>query len=292
MAAKEECCYIGRGELFLKKCLTDEEIADGVTSEFVSVGNAENFSFTTEVNTITKKNYISKCGGIECAYSSIDDIQVNLTLCCYKDLNIGLALSGACIEVPAIPEQPEIPGEEAGDEEFQFTWNTGDGNFFAVSPQIDCTELNDIVVEINGQDAEDDEFTCSADGVTYTGPLLDEGGPLIIIVRYTSLGTEATPAVPAQPAQKKFNLFSCTSDVYTLQYRGCNAAKGSDDSRWIVDFHQVCFEPASEFQFLTEEFGTIELVGRLLPDRSKVLSDGTTDFPSEYGSICIIDGAA
>jgi len=274
MAIKEECCYIGRGEIFLKKCLTEQEIADGVVAEFESVGNTENFSITSEVNTITKKNYISKCGGIECTYSSLDDIQINLTLCCYKDLNIGLAMGSDCIVVPALAEVPAAPVT------LTQTVATNYVNI-PIIPEIDPAIPYTVLV--NGIDVTAD-FEIVAGELTYVGgePLVDLDA---VEFNYTSLFVAATPE------QKKFNLFSCTSDVYELEFRGCNAAKGSENTEWNVNLYQVCFEPASEFQFLTEEFGTIELVGRLLPDRTRSINDGTTTFPSEYGSICISQGA-
>ena len=295
MALKEECCFKGVGEIFLKKCLTDEEIAANGPAEFVSVGNSENFTVTSEVETLEKKNYMSKCGGLECVVSTISSVQVNLTLCCYKDLNMSLALAADCIEVPEVAEVPEVP---PGPATHTVQWAEGDSLTFDLPGGIDCSQAWS--VNINGQGA-DEFFTCdiATNTITYTGNLFPNG-PLGetaignpgftdgVDFTYISLGTAA---VPAQPASKKFNMFSCTQDVYELEFRGCNAAKGADNT-WVTNLYKVCFEPASEFQFITEDLGTIELVGRLLPDRDRVISDGTTDFPSEYGSVCIIDGVA
>lgn len=272
MAFQEECCYIGRGEIFLRKCLTQAEIDAGVVSEFISVGNTEEFNISSEVNTIVKKNYISKCGGIECSYSSIDDVQINLTLCCYKDLNVGLALSGDCIEVPAVEAIPAGllsvgPITIGADESLPFI----------EIPGVDQNQA--IVVSVNGSQAAGFGLDVPTERMLNLAYDPVEGD--VITVDYYTLGVEGV--APA----KKFNLFSCNSDVYELQFRGCNAAKGNDGKVYTLNLHKVCFEPASEFQFITEEFGTIELTGRLLPDRTKTITDGTNNFPSEYGAWCI-----
>lgn len=290
MAIEQDCCWIGRGEIFLRRCLTQAEIDAGVTSEYVSVGNTENFEVTSEVNTIVKKNYISKVGGVECTYSSLDDVQLNLTLCCYTDGNLALALAADVIDVPEVAAAPGVAATTT------VTWNVGDTPVYTVPADMDQTAAFSATVTsgsnngsditsffdlVNGQWVYNQDHTVSAGN----GPLEPDDGNQDITFGYTTLATEAVSA------SKKFNLFSRNSDVYELQFRACNAAKGGATKTYTLDLYKVCFEPASTFQFITEEFGTIELTGRLLPDRTRMISDGTTDFPSEYGAWCVVEEA-
>lgn len=260
MATENNCCYLGRGEIYAKVCLTPAEVAAGDKSDFISLGNAETLTITPQVTTVEKKNYTSKAGGTECSIDTVDSVDVSMDLSCHTVGNLLKAFAGNEYEVASAP---------VVDEPHYLTALTGDGSYFILDLPSDGTAP---VITFGGVDISAD-FTVNGDLLTYTGTSLLPGDlDAELLVSYTSQSYKGVVGLGS------------TQREFEIVFKGCNL-NGSATNKFEVRLYRVKFSP-SEFNFINDtDFNVITLAGKSLPD-SRQVAPGQF---SEYFNLCLVD---
>lgn len=226
------CCYVGRGKVYLQKhgtgCPTS--LVPWTTPK-VEVGNTESLTFEISENVIEKKDYTSAAGGVECSFSEVESVTLNMDTSCFKAGNLALALFGSTASVAG----------GAVTDELHFVQSTDDLVVFDKKYDKDAA----VVVTSNPAGT---TYVLGTDYIlTPNGIKLLSTGTITagsdLLIDYTSL-----PYIDIQAV-------TSPSDFYKVIFDGVNA---NDGSPLYLEIYKVKFTPSS-LDFISDEFATVEL---------------------------------
>jgi len=241
-----QCCYIGRGKVYIQKHGTGcPTTLVPWTTPVIEVGNTESLNFEVSENVIEKKDYTSTAGGVDCSYSEIESVDLTMDTSCFKAQNLALALFGAQSVVAASVVTGEIYTVNSTSDFIAFAKKYDP----AVAPVI--TDNPNTVTYVAGTD-----YTLTPNGIK-----IIPGGAIVaaqdIIVNYTSLEYINIEAVVQ------------SSDYYKVIFDGVNAV---DNQPLYLEVYKVKFNPSS-LSFIADEFATVNLEGKVLKWECKTPSN-------------------
>ena len=232
------CCAYFRGEFHMKK-FGDADAA------FLPVGNVTAFAINHEVTSIVQEDF-QALGGNACSIDYVNSATVNMTLGCLKKENIAIALQGTATDLAITT---------VSDEEHEV---------IALGSLIPLAfiPLKSSVVVTDGETVPvtyvlNEDYIVTSAGII---PLV--GGNIavndVISVSYT------------YGAGAKVEGITTGQQVYEVIFDGINYGE-EGEQEVVARIWRVKFAPAATLALLTSgEFATIELVGTLLKDESKI----------------------
>jgi len=258
------CCFKGRGNIyFRKKVAFCPTLLNPNTNPWYPIGNASLFQINTTTTESTVKNYTSKAGGIACSSVEIDQVNLNVTMNCFKKRNILLALlaEGAVDNIPAaaIVNETFVVAEEG---EFIPL------DFIPTGSTIVVTGTAGTPVYVLGTD------------YTLTG-----GGILLITVADGGAITVGTDLFIdySYPLQTHLDIIQSVSEEYEVYLDGFNIAEAGAPP-FGVHLYDVRFSPAQNIDFISDEFITLEVTGKVMQDECNINAAGF----EQYGLIKLL----
>lgn len=245
MATSQNCCYLGRGKLYVRPyiCLDEETPVNPNSWEYI--GNSEEFSVTPNTNEIEKKDYTSCVGGTDCSFTEIESVDVNIVSCCFNDANLARAFLGAGAVVPpeTIVGEPHIASVVAGTDTILLAMKSIDK---AIPPVVT-------------------NATTAAVLVLDTDYVIGEGCEIIILAGSTAVsdGDEITLDYTTLESYCVQGLLESTSEV-EIRFQGFNCENGE---AFNSHFYRARLTASEQFDFInTDDFGRITFSGKLLKD--------------------------
>jgi hypothetical protein len=210
---------------------------------FKFLGNVSTFQVTIEEETVTEKDYTSCGGGADCSVSMIDSVNLEIETNCWSRRNLDFAFYG---------DSQEIAPGLAFAETF----------FVGADPEEALVPLTFLPDETNNPVL----VQSIANGVTYV-----QGVDYYV----SANGLVLTPAttIPANQdlditydysASTAVDLLTGQSSEIELFFDGRNCANG--DKPFQIRLYKVTLTPASEMDFIGDDFGSITLNGTVLSD--------------------------
>lgn len=262
----ESCCGMFRGQWKAERCLTAQEIADGVTYPEIDLGNVSAFQLSTSINELTKKSYIQKCG-LDCYYPELESVNFSMELNCVQANLLNIALGG---------ESYEFPGGNQTDEFLYNGGTTPDDLTFC--PSLFAKSVVAIVHETSGDitsffDFVNGKFVYNGDTSVGNGPLTEDV-PESITIEYVAC------------AYSKVNLFTCVSIYHSITFEGCNVL---DNKPVKFSINRVRISPTSGLDLIGDDLLTYEVTGVALPTGDTITDPNANPILSPYG--CFIFAA-
>lgn len=246
-----ECCFKGRGKIWLRKQI---DACTGNTNDWFHVGNASIFQLNQTTTESTVKDYTSKIGGLACSSIEIDQVNLNLTLNCLNSRNFGLALNAEGYDgnVPAGTVTNEGYTVRAEGEFIPFSFMPDDdSNLVVTGTGGSPTYTKDVDYRVTGNGI---ELIPTADGGSITA-----GTVLEIDFAYS--------------LQTLLDLIQSASIEYEVFLDGYNIA-ASTPKKFGVHLYRVRFTPATNVDFLSDDFATMELTGKVMQDACHINLSG------------------
>lgn len=260
MAQDKDCCFFGRGDLYISGTTNDGSWgcnwsigwgdSPSVNAPARKVGNVSSLSLSIDyeqkqVLNLGKGNYEADCS--VCIVNSVD---FSMTMNCFSDENLKEALLGDVKKVTASTE-PVTDHVVCPTSEVPFECGT---LIPFNAPGVDCASVVITRTDDNSVLTEGVDYTCDSCGVSLlTGFALPANVGLQLQYGYAEDYTCIEPLTR-----------SC-QNVH-LTFKGCNIA--NNNSPFIVDLYNVKLSPTSTLDLIGEDFSTLELTGTLEPDNS------------------------
>jgi hypothetical protein len=267
MAARQYCCFKGRGEISLVN------YADRIarTAGFLPVGNASNFELDASETTEEVKDYTSPAGGIACAFRELDKVTIALSLRCHTPRNWALATQGAGadaeLDTAAIVDEPHAlwPGTV---EPLEHIPDTG------VAVVVSAADTPTTYIE--GTDYE----------ITPAGSIRHlAGGSIPAPTVALGKGVPNIQVSYTRAAQTLIQLYAAKPQAVALHFDGYNVAE-SPIVPVHFDLYNVVFGPAAKIQVIGDNLAVMELTGTVMRDTTRALGTLTNPF-SQYGTLKI-----
>lgn len=259
------CCFKGRGKVWFRKQVDFCPVLPGTPNPnpWYHIGNAELFQINTTTTEQTVKDFTSKAGGIACSSIEIDQVNLNVTMDCFKKRNILLALlaEGAIDNVPAGAVANEVFVVE---EEGEFI----PLEFIPTGASVVVTGTAGAPVYVLGTDYE----------VTGTGVQLitvADGGSITV-------GTDLEIDYN-YPLQTQLDIIQSAAQEYEVYLDGFNIAEAGAPP-FGVHLFRVRFSPAQNIDFISEDFITLEVTGKVMQDECHINASGF----EQYGLIKLL----
>lgn len=267
MAARNICCFKGRGQISLVNYLA--RLAR--TAGFLPVGNASSFTINATETTENIKDYTSPVGGTACAFREIDAVTVALSLRCHSPRNWSLAASGSgadlTVEKAAVVSEEHVlwpgtvePLDHLVDDSVAVVVKSIDGvTTYAPGTDYEITPAGSITL---------------IDGSTIPTPTVASGkGQPNITVSYT------------RRDQSLIQLYSAPPESMALHFDGYNVAE-SPIQPIHFDLFKVVFGPAATVTVIGDNLAALELTGTVERDASRPLGSLANPF-SQFGTLKI-----
>lgn len=257
MSTKKECCYSGRGKIYVRPwvCLDAETLYN--PNPFRHIGNALSLELSISETEFSVPDRTSCAGGVECYASIIDGVSIEAVLTCWETQNLAKGLFGTSYDIAA--------GTVAG-EPYTSPNNVTDDWFI---PLVNIPTEGTLVV------------AGYVEGVDY---IVTGGG----ILFYGSLNGGTVPADTAFTVDYDFDAQECiplltdSPSEVEIFFDGENCSSGRP---FRFTLCRVRCKPFDTIPFISgDEFAELNFVGSALKDPSKKAIAGGLPF-SQYGKI-------
>lgn len=248
--ALETCCLIGRGKVYMRK------LANPQVNPLVFVGNVEQLNLTIDESEISVQDFTTAAGGKDCSQTKIDAVNMNMIMRCFKPENIAKAIYGN-----VVPQSASSVSNEAH-------------TVLGVDSFIPFNKLANMAgtIVVTGP---------SASPTYVEGTDWERGNNGIYIPAGSSLEAEDAleidyPAIEGSTIEFLTN----AGQEYELVLDGIN---GENNQPFFVQLYRVKLSTATQLDFISSEFGQIEVPGQVLKSAT-IAGDADT---SAYGRMRI-----
>lgn len=283
MAYSEDCCYFGRGEVYINDY--SEGCGTGFGQGFgLSFGHPEskaikpignflgNVSELSISPTFERKQKIYTVGNFnapDCSVKIITGATVSLTVSCTNNANLARAFCGKTVDYELETTEPQeacfkpCNGEICERDSFEFP-KAG------VDPDSVVITDNDDVPLVLGEDYDVDTFC-------------------ITFLRNITIPNKSFLKITYQCDTKYTCIdgFSGTSVPVTITYKGCNLA--NENMFYRIKLHKINLDPIDSFAFINDDFNDLTFTGTLEPVDKESLKSSDV---SQWFEICKVDRGA
>jgi len=293
MAFSEDCCYIGRGELYCKPCPVGECGDSGFGNSFglnwgspkshqvntlgQFLGNVSDFTISP---TFERRQKIFRSGNFnasECNTKIITGANVSLTIECTNFDNLTKAFCGVKKEYPVCTDVPDC-----------ICWAPCPGPGGSIICQYEAIEFekpgideDSITITVINPDDSETELVYGED--------FDADCFCVRFLRDITLPLKAYLKISYTYDSKYTCIEGLTGNglPVTLTFKGCTAT--TEGIFYKVKVHRVFFDPIDSFSFISDEFQSITLNGTIEPVDKFRLKDSSF---SQWFEICKINKGA
>lgn len=239
--ALENCCYIGRGKIYLAKRPDECPVPGGPVQlpTYYFIGNASTFDLAVNEKEIKEPDYTTAGGGTDCATSYIEDIKVNLDVSCWNIENLRLALFG----------EGEADNTTAGTMTIQYQLES-------LCTYVPLEFVHDgvtlTVTDILG-------------GTTYTAgtDYILENNAIFIPDTSTIPSPSVITVTYSYDTQTTLEILKGGAENYYLIFEGIN---GDNNQNLVVSLFNVKFGPTSGLNFISDEYASLAISGTVQKD--------------------------
>lgn len=259
-ASKEDCCFFGRGELFLSDTTDGNSYghnwglgwgqAPSSQAPGRPVGNVSNLDISINY----EQREVLVLNGInfdrDCSLGTVQSVNFTMTMTCLSDVNMKQALFGTSTSVTASPdpvlEQLVLPTDEV---------SLSCGVFIPYeNPGVDISTL--VVTRT-------DTSEVLVQGTDYEA---DDCGIKLITSYLFSSGVGLSLAYSYNKDYRCIEALTQNPKNVRLQFKGKNAA--NNGSSYLVTMYNVRLDPSSTLSLISDdEFSTLTITGTLERDR-------------------------
>ncbi len=231
--------YLGSGKVYVRVA--------GAAAGLRFVGNVTDLSFNVTEDNKELKDRTQPGGGTYNEVRRIDSVEATIKMTDFSPENLAMAAYGAASAIAATPVTNE-------------PHTAYRGGFVSTLYPIDTTAT----VTVNAAGSPATLYTAGSDYIVRGGGL--EIPETSTIVEASSILVDYTPK-----AGDKVEALVAAAQEYEFVFDGLNEARSGKTVK--ITAHRVKFGPAAALALLSEEYGELEVKGKLLKDTTK---NGTT----------------
>ena len=258
---KDDCCFFGRGELFLSDATNNQSwgfnwgLCWGESGTKQAPGRPIGNVSALDINTTFDQRQVLSLGDRafepDCSVCVIESVEFSITMNCFSDSNLRQALFGTVTNRQANP----VPVDA------QVVLPTSEvpllcGTFIPFNEP--GADVSSVVVERT------DDGTILRPDLDYE---VDACGIKLLRSFLFSTGVGLSLSYSYNQNYRCIEPFTVDPKNVRLQFKGRNAA--NNNSLYLVTLHNAKLSPASTLSLISEDdFSSLTLTGRLDPDRS------------------------
>lgn len=252
-AESNDCCSIDYGKVFIRPYFCPTTANPNRDEQWRYLGNVSALNITSDINEIEQKNYATRAGGVDCYFSDIEALNIEMTLACMSKENKALALVGDVTE-SAVESVVDEPHQVLAEGDYILLEKLADTSTIVITDDLGATTYvlgTDYIIE----------------------------GRTIQVLAGTTMALDSTVLVDYTTyAFSRIDIFKGTSFEIEVKFVGGN--KTVENSAIEGHLYRVRLSPAESYSFIDDgEFKTVELSGKLLEDSQRTGNAGT------YGNI-------
>lgn len=267
---KDDCCFFGRGELFLSDATNGQSWgsnwglcwgqAGAKQAPARPIGNVSALDINVSFDQRQVLTLGDRAFERDCSICIIESVEFSITMNCFSDSNLKQALFGTVTNVNANPEPVTdhivLPTCEVP---------LSCGTFIAFNePGVDCSSVVVTQTETGQVMIEGQDYECDSCGIVLLRSFL------------FSTGVGFKLEYSYSDSYRCIEPFTVDPKNVRLQFKGRNAA--NEGRPYLVTLHNAKLSPASTLSLISDEdFSTLTLTGRLDPDRS-ITGNGVSQY--------------